>query len=183
MKKTLAANSHRHRTSCLSHPLGPLPWALANQDGSLRKTEKAALMKKIGESIPPVETLPQNSACIIDGMSVVQKLNVKNSTFAEVSTSVLKVVLREGAMSQRIDVVFDVSKESSIKNAERLKRGSGSSIKFSSNAPGHKIKKWRNLSEADNKTQLIEFLVADWKTENKRSLIKDKVLPVTWRIR
>jgi len=144
----------------LSHPLGPLPWALANQDGSLRKTEKAALMKKIGESVPPVETLPQNSACIIDGMSVVQKLNVQNSTFAEVSTSVLKVVLREGAMSQRIDVVFDVYKESSIKNAERLKRGSGSGIKFSSIVPGHKIKK--NGGTSYQKLTIRQNLLSFW---------------------
>ena len=28
----------------LSHPLGPIPWALANGDGSLRKTDKAKFM-------------------------------------------------------------------------------------------------------------------------------------------
>ena len=29
----------------LAHPLGPLPWSLANSDGSLRKTNKAALAR------------------------------------------------------------------------------------------------------------------------------------------
>ena len=57
-------------------------------------------------------------------MSVVQKLNVKNSTFAEVSTSVLKVVLRVGAMSQRIDVVFDVQLHPSRKAPSRTQKGS-----------------------------------------------------------
>jgi len=29
----------------LAHPLGPLPWALANADGIQRKTNKAALAR------------------------------------------------------------------------------------------------------------------------------------------
>ena len=32
----------------LSHPLGPIPWALAKGDGSLAKTDKAILMNEIG---------------------------------------------------------------------------------------------------------------------------------------
>ncbi len=31
----------------LAHALGPLPWALANSDGSHRKTNKAALAKEL----------------------------------------------------------------------------------------------------------------------------------------
>ena len=30
----------------LAHPLGPLPWTLANPDGTLRKTNKAASLAK-----------------------------------------------------------------------------------------------------------------------------------------
>lgn len=161
----------------LSHPLGPIPWALANGDGSLRKTNKATLMNSIGETIPPVETLPKRSACIVDGMSVVQKLNVQSNTFAEVSNSVLKSVLREGDTSQRIDVVFDVYLETTIKDMERQNRGSGTGIKFNTIVPGHKIKKWRNfLSEADNKTKLVEFMVSDWKSASKKHLFENKVL-------
>ena len=33
------------------------------------------------------------------------------------------MILREGATSKRIDVVFDVYRETSIKNTEREKRG------------------------------------------------------------
>ena len=173
----------------LSHPLGPIPWALANENGWLRKTDKARLMNSLGKTVPPAETIPHNSTCcIVDGMSVVQKLNVQNNTFGEVSSSVLKAVLRDGDKCQRIDVVFDVYLETSIKDAERQKRGSGTGIKFSSIVPGHKIKKWRSfLSEADNKTRLIQFLVSDWKSSSKRELILDKVLVVTcgtrcWKI-
>ena len=53
-------------------------------------------MNCVGGKIPPAEGLPKGSACIVDGMSIVQKVNVQNNTFAEVSNSVLKSVLREG---------------------------------------------------------------------------------------
>ena len=36
----------------LSHPLGPIPWALANGDGSLRKTDKAKFMNDTTQNSP-----------------------------------------------------------------------------------------------------------------------------------
>ena len=59
----------------LAHPLGPLPWALANADGSLRKTNKAALAREIEKTVSPAEAIPTPSTCIIDGMGLVQRMN------------------------------------------------------------------------------------------------------------
>ena len=69
--------------------------------------------------------LPQNSATIIDGMSLVQKLSVGGGqmSFGMVASSLLTKVLHEGCQSNRIDVVFDTYREKSIKNAERTMRG------------------------------------------------------------
>jgi hypothetical protein len=89
----------------LSHPLRPIPWALANGDGSLRKTDR--LRNDIGKNIP-AENLTERLACIIDGLSIIQKLDGKNKAFAELVKSALKRVLHEGNQSNRIDVVFDV---------------------------------------------------------------------------
>ena len=38
----------------LVHPLGPLPWALANADRSLRKTNKAVLPRELEKNVSPV---------------------------------------------------------------------------------------------------------------------------------
>ena len=57
---------------------------------------------------------------------MVQKIREDQKTFAEVADDMLSVVLHEGTDSQRIDVVFNVYRDSSIKNAEREKRGSES---------------------------------------------------------
>ena len=54
--------------------MGPLPWALANADGSLRKTNKVALARELEKNVFPAEHIPTPSASIIDGMSLVQKM-------------------------------------------------------------------------------------------------------------
>ena len=38
----------------LSHPLGPLPWALSNGDGTMKKTNKAVLSKHLESKVLPV---------------------------------------------------------------------------------------------------------------------------------
>ena len=108
----------------LSHPLGPLPWSLAAPDGSLKKTAKSSLAKELQKDAPPaVESLLLRSACIIDGMSMVQRLKGHQKTFKEITEMLLAMALREGGSSTRINVIFDNYREISIKNLERDKRG------------------------------------------------------------
>jgi len=58
----------------LSHPLGPLPWAFSTPDGLLRKTNKASLASLLQRNVKFSEEVPVNSAAVIDGMSLVQRL-------------------------------------------------------------------------------------------------------------
>ena len=122
----IAENRKLKMDDVLFHPLGPLPWALTSIDGSLRKTNKASLAKEILKDVPAADVIPQPSARIIDGMTMVQKIREDQKTFAEVADDILSMVLHEGTDSQRIDVVFNVYRDSSIKNVEREKRGSES---------------------------------------------------------
>ena len=58
----------------LKHPLGPTPWALSNCDGTLKKANKSNQARHIKSSrVAPAESIPLPSACIIDGMSLVNK--------------------------------------------------------------------------------------------------------------
>ena len=54
--------------------LGPIPWALATPIGTLRKTVKSALAKKLMKDQSPVESIINDSACIVDGMALVQSV-------------------------------------------------------------------------------------------------------------
>lgn len=140
----LVAESRKlHKSDVLAHPLGPLPWALANGDGSLRKTNKAALARELEKNVTTAEKIPELSATLIDGMSLIQKLKGNDKTFSQLADTALTHVLHEGANSRRINVIFDVYKETSIKDPERANRGAGTGIQFRNLASGHSIQQWR----------------------------------------
>ena len=103
----------------LSHPLGPLPWALSTHDGLLRKTNKATLATTLQKNVAVAEQFPGNSASVVDGMNLVQRVKGDQATFGDVATTVLSMALKEWCQSNRIDVVFDKYQENSIKNSER----------------------------------------------------------------
>ncbi|KAJ8384830.1 hypothetical protein AAFF_G00198170 [Aldrovandia affinis] len=174
----VAESRHLQMSDVLSHPLGPLPWALSNGDGTLRKTNKAVLARELEKQVLPAETIPGPSATIIDGMSLVQKMKGNDQTFSQRAASAQTQILHEGARSQRIYVVFDVYQEDSIKNA-KSEQGCTTGIQFRNIAPGHRIQQWRRfLSSSANKANLIRFLVGEWKTPKLRDRLNDKQLYV-----
>ena len=95
----------------LYHLLGPLPWALASADESLRKTNKALLAKEPQRNLTAADVIPQPCAIVINGMAMVQKVKGDQKTFAEMAESLMEMVLHEGTESQCIDVVFDVYRD------------------------------------------------------------------------
>ena len=162
------------------HPLGPLPWSLANYDGTLKKTNKAALARKLEENVAAAEHIPQESAHIIDGMSLVNKMNGENLTFEEFSFQLLYRVLQTAGNSKRVDVVFDVYTELSIKASERTLRGSDRGLHITNIMPGLKIKQWRHLLLCgESKNQLIQFVVENWQLQQQKQRLSDKILFVT----
>ena len=123
----------------LSHPLGPSPWALATSAGTLRKTNKAVLGNTLEKLSQIADIIPSKSVCIIDAMSIVQKTKGGHTTFEELSAALFRRMLIEGGTSERIDVIFDVYREKSIKNIEREKRGANESLRFKNISGNHKI--------------------------------------------
>ena len=109
---------------------------LGHCHGTLKKKSKATLARQLEKNVSEAEVIPQPSACIIDGMSLVQKAHGKNKTFGELSEALLVSALCAGSGSYRIDVVFDVYKDVSIKNAERVNCGSDSGLFFSNIVAG-----------------------------------------------
>lgn len=64
------------------------------------------------------QCFPSAAASINNGMHVILKLHDENLTFEELSETLLTKILSENNF-ERIDVVFDVSSEKSIKQMER----------------------------------------------------------------
>ena len=78
----------------LSHPLGPIPWALATPEGLRRTTSKSALANELIKLSTTPEEIPKPSATVIDGMAI---------------------ALTEVEGSVHTDIVFDVYKDVPIK--------------------------------------------------------------------
>ena len=68
-----------------------------------------------------------------------QKMRGDQNTFAEVADNLMCMALNEGTDSQRIDVVFDVYRDNSIKNPETEKRGSENGHEFRNMKTDHKM--------------------------------------------
>ena len=81
----------------LCHSLGPLPWALATPEGFPRKTNEAHFASHLQKDVQLAEQLLQHSPTVIDGMSLVQKINIgtNQSTFSQVASLLLSRRLRE----------------------------------------------------------------------------------------
>ena len=63
----------------------------------------------------PAEAIPIPSTCIIDRMGLIQRTNGNNKTFAQLAESVLSMVLYVGVHNGRVDDVFGVYRQPSIK--------------------------------------------------------------------
>ena len=141
--------------SVFSYPLGPIPWALAGTAGELKKTNKAAILHELEKGSPPLDRICERYAKIVDGMAVVQK-SKPAPTFGDLACQILTSVMKCPGQCERIDIVFDVYWDISVKNCERERR-SAAQIQYSSIKAGQPIKQWSKfLSSSANKTELIK---------------------------
>ena len=106
-------------------PLGPIPLSLATSTGELIKTSKAALMHEIEKGATCVDAIPSPFATIIEGMAMVRKFKNVGLTFNTFADELLKFPVTSNTSFSRIDILFDVYLESSIKNAKRSHRETG----------------------------------------------------------
>ena len=78
-------------------------------------------------------------------MALIQKLKISDQmTFGQISDAALSGVLQERGSSRRIDVVFDVYNEISIRSAERPQRVQEESVTYKNLTAGQKIKQFRS---------------------------------------
>ena len=67
-------------------------------------------LRVLDKHVSPAETTHQPSATLIDGMSLVRKMNGNDKTFSQLAESVLAKVIHEGGQSKCTDDIFDVQK-------------------------------------------------------------------------
>ena len=105
------------------HELGPLPWSLALFDGSLAKTNEAALPKLLEDGVDSLQHLPaQTSAVIMDAMAILHMLSKVPDRFSDLTEMVFNRILLQAGEATRVDFIGHQYPEISIKNRERKKR-------------------------------------------------------------
>ena len=171
-KNTVISQSRNIDTKeVLSHPLGHIAWSLGSSDGTLRKTNKAVLSNTLEQLSSPAEDIPNNSACIIDVMSLVQKTKGNHKTFTDIAEALLGKIMAESAQCSTF--VFDVYRDKSIKNTERKTKGNADATQYKNILPSHKIKQWHQfINSSHNKAYLIRFLCNEWKSIHYRSRLQ-----------
>ena len=70
--------------SVMQYELVPSPWCLVTSGGLLRKTNKSSLAISLEKLDSPVESVAKTSACIIDGMSLVQKIQGNHKIYRKI---------------------------------------------------------------------------------------------------
>ena len=120
----------------LVHEFGPLPWSLASFDGSLAKTNKAALPKLLEDGVDSLQHLPaQTSAVIMDATAIVQMLSKIPDKCSDLAEIVFNRILLQAGEATRVDFVGDQYPEISIKNIERDRRCSSGQLAVNINSP------------------------------------------------
>lgn len=136
------------------------PWPPSlSQLNQLRGGQKADLLKCLPDISAQPATQPDVDAVILDGAVIAQILRPRTSrTFEEYFDTVFgPYILRILGTANRVDLVWDVYNEDSLKRSAREKRGSGQRRKV---LPSTRIPKdWKGFLRVDeNKDEFFKFL-------------------------
>ncbi len=151
----------------LAHALTNIPTSLATYDGLNVKTNKATLMHQFENTVPVLQSIPPNSAVLVDGMACCQMIHTVPNTFGELAVQILNqlVNISRYHKSSRVNFVIDRYPEISIKNCERTRRASAGVQVVLITRPEQKtpgqFRKY--LSSGQNMANLTEFLFQAWK--------------------
>ena len=106
----------------------------------MRKTNKVSLSKYLKELSVPAESLPDNVATIIDTVNIVQRIKGAQKTFGNIGKLTFNTMMAGVTATKRTDVVFDVYRNNSIKNIERVEnRSATTGLRFNKILPTHTI--------------------------------------------
>ena len=169
----------------LCYELSPIPFSLAHQDGSLRKTTKsnlAALIEAKVSVCARIQPFTGNTVHLIDGMALVQVMKSSGSTtFGELASKYFKVITTVLIHCNEVHIVFDQYWDVSIKAEERARRGSlAASLEVKIHGPSTPVpKQWgKFIPNPQNKINLCDFLTESFCDLGRAQLPSNKILVI-----
>ena len=130
-----------------------------SQNGMLYSGVKSQLLEVLEQGTNKTYEQPNADTVIIDGAALINANSPgATKTFDDYAAEVIVPHIESYARKYpRVDVVFDIYRQDSLKGETRQKRGTGVRRKVSGNT--RPPKSWNNFLRCDeNKTELFEFL-------------------------
>lgn len=164
----------------LSFPLTAVPLSLSHIDGSMNKTDKSKLFKLLEKQVPLSYPQDKIDCTIIDGFFFLHLLGDLPLTFGRLALHILKKICN--STSKRIDIIFDKIISPSIKDCERDRRAGSADRNVSFTISGEEQKRPNDFLKAlrndSFKSELVQFLVNYWYTDNAAGILGDKILRI-----
>lgn len=106
----------------------PVPLSLCHLDGTIVKSDKSTLTRKIESEIEDHGYPDSTDILIIDGIFLLHRLKQLPQKFGDIAIEILKMITRDDKghhmTGKQIYLIFDLYKSPSIKDKERSLRGS-----------------------------------------------------------
>ena len=143
------------------------PYSLSS-NGKLCHGSKSDILNVIQNMVRTTDTRPLASNLVIDRPALVQMIRPTSTikTFEEyINKSLCHYILNKAKFYDRIDIVFDVYLQNSLKAGVRENRGKGFQLKVVGDAPIPK--NWQNfLCDTSNKTKLFNLVAESLQSLN-----------------
>lgn len=165
----------------LNYPLTPVPLSLCNLDGTIVKTNKAALLSILQSFDTDPEDPPFIDAIIVDGFFFLHLIKDHPTTFEALARFILSRLC--ALKGKEIHLVFDKIVTPSIKDIERDRRTATGFREDNFVIGGPHQKCPTNFIMAlrqDNfKRALVAYLIEEWEKDFNFSIIGSKIIYVT----
>ena len=170
----LAASQGMDLAKVLSYPLTIVPLSLSHVNGSMNKTDKSALMKKL-EKNAKKEKPDDVDAYFIDAMFFLRTVPNLPGTYGGVAQAILQHACK---LAEEVHIVCDTyTGRPSIKALERSARGDSHS-NYSITGPNQQWPVDFNtlVLSSSFKTTLMEFLVDEWASDKYVNILRGHTL-------
>ena len=151
--------------SVLKYNLSGVPLAIANENGTLMKTDKSKLGAALRAMTDNIEDI-HAEVVILDAMAILQQQVYLPNTFGELAKKLLRqiIAVARACRSERVDFVADRYLQPSIKQQERDRRYKKETrtVHITRCAQDVPMPFNRYLSSNDNKEELLRFLAQEW---------------------
>ncbi|XP_067613930.1 serine/threonine-protein kinase Wnk isoform X4 [Eurosta solidaginis] len=162
----------------LIYPLTPVPLSMCHMDGSICKTNKAALLKVLEQQIEP-HTPEHTNVKVLDGFFMLHLMREIPATYGNISTKILSMFCSNNA--EVVVIAFDRYIFPSIKDNEHSLRGM-QVTQFHIEGPDQiRSSDFSNdLKNANFKEALVNFIIQHWTLDHAAPFVGNKTIYINY---